>query len=103
MKQTLKIVITYFSLILSFMLLLTISSVFPSKYIKTNVEQSSRTLMQEGNTLKKEVIGREKPMEFDNYTDALMINTAYSIDNKTPLYSSFVARKNYIPGITEYI
>lgn len=103
MKQTLKIVITYFSLILSFMLLLTISSVFPSKYIKTNVEQSSRTLMKEGNTLKKEVIGREKPMEFDNYTDALMINTAYSIDNKTPLYSSFVARKNYIPGITEYI
>ena len=29
-----------------------------------------------------------------------MINTAYSIDNSTPLYSSFMARKNYIPGKT---
>lgn len=103
MKQILKITITYISLILSFILLLTISSMFPSKYIKENVEQSSKTLIQEGNRLKKEVIGREKPMEFDNYTDALMINTAYSVDNKTPLYSSFVARKNYIPGITEDI
>ncbi|MEI3356321.1 MAG: hypothetical protein V8R81_04560 [Clostridia bacterium] len=37
-----------------------------------------------------------------NDTDALMINMI-SIDNKTPLYSSFVARKNYIPEITEKI
>ena len=37
----------------------------------------------------------------DNYSDALMINTAYSIDNKTPLYSAFIARKNFIPGKTE--
>ena len=39
-------------------------------------------------------------MQFDNYTDALMINTAYSIDSSTPLYSAFVARKNYIPNVT---
>lgn len=103
MKQTLKIVITYFTLILSFILLLTISSVFPSKYIKGNVEQSSKVLSQEGNRLKAKIIGRERIIEFDNYTDALMINTAYSIDNQTPLYSSFVARKNYIPEITEKI
>ena len=103
MKQALKIIITYFVLILSFIILLTVSCMFPSKYIKENVEQSSKILIQEGNRLKKEVIGREEPMEFDNYTDALMINTAYSIDNKTPLYSSFVARKNYIPEVTKEI
>ncbi len=40
MKQTLKIVITYFSLILSFMLLLTISSLFPSKYKHHNEKKS---------------------------------------------------------------
>lgn len=42
-------------------------------------------------------------MQFDNYTDALMINTAYSIDSQKPLYSAFVARKNYIPNITTEI
>ena len=103
MKQILKIAITYSSLILSFILLLTISSMIPSKYIKENVEQSSKTLIQEGNRLKKDVVGRKEPLEFDNYTDALMINTAYSIDSKIPLYSSFVARKNYIPEVTEKI
>lgn len=103
MKQALKIIITYFVLILSFIVLLTVSCIFPSKYIKENVEQSSKTLSQEGNRLRTKIIGRDTIMEFDNYTDALMINTAYSIDNKTPLYSSFVARKNYIPEITEKI
>lgn len=103
MKQALKIIITYFVLILSFIILLTVSCIFPSKYIKENVEQSSKTLSQEGNRLRTKIIGRDTIMEFDNYTDALMINTAYSIDNKTPLYSSFVARKNYIPEITEKI
>lgn len=103
MKQALKIIITYFVLILSFIVLLTVSCIFPSKYIKENVEQSSKTLSQEGNRLRTKIIGRDTIMEFDNYTDALMINTAYSIDNKTPLYSSFVAKKNYIPEITEKI
>ena len=103
MKQALKIIITYFVLILSFIVLLTVSCIFPSKYIKENVEQSSKSLSQEGNRLRTKIIGRDTIMEFDNYTDALMINTAYSIDNKTPLYSSFVARKNYIPEITEKI
>ena len=42
MKQTLKIVITYFSLILSFILLLTISSVFPSKYKHHNEKKKSQ-------------------------------------------------------------
>ena len=42
-------------------------------------------------------------MQFDNYTDALIINTAYSIDSQKPLYSAFVARKNYIPNITTEI
>ena len=42
-------------------------------------------------------------MQFDNYTDALMINTAYSIDNNKPFESSFLARKNYIPNVTDDI
>ncbi len=32
-----------------------------------------------------------------------MINTAYSIDNKTPLYSALTAKKDYIPNVTKII
>ena len=37
----------------------------------------------------------------NNYTDALMINEAYSIDNKNPLYSCMSVRKNYNKNITK--
>ena len=35
------------------------------------------------------------------FTDAIMINTAYSIDSKHPVKSMLLDRKNYIPGKTQ--
>ena len=102
-RQIKKYVITFVVLILCGILLLTLVSIFPSSWIKENVRKSSETLVKEGNKKVYFSMSHLQFLEFDNYSDALMINTAYSIDNKTPLYSIFVARKNYIPGVTEKI
>lgn len=98
-----KYIIIYIILISSFVGLLTLTSSFSSEKMYENVKESSKVLLSEGNRKKIYIPYRQHLMEFDNYTDALMINTAYSIDDSTPLYSSFVARKNYIPGVTTEI
>ena len=98
-----KYIITFFGLISIFILLLTIVSAFPSSWIKDNVYESAVLLKYEGNRKWTYVLEKLEQMQFDNYTDALMINTAYSIDSKTPTYSAFIARKNYIPGVTKTI
>lgn len=103
MKQIKKYIITFFILIIFFILSLVIVSMFPSSWIKENVQKSSKTLKEEGNKKIYFSMSHFQYLEFDNYSDALMINTAYSIDNKTPLYSIFMARKNYIPGVTKVV
>lgn len=103
MKNILKYVGVFITIILIFVILLIVTSLFPSEYIKENVKSSAEILVQEGNRKIVYVPQKLSSMQFDNYSDALMINTAYSIDNSTPLYSSFVARKNYIPDTNETI
>ena len=66
--------------------------------MKSNVKETSEILTNQTNSNMVKV--RDWSIMFDNYTDALMINTAYSIDNKAPFYSAMVARKNYIPEVT---
>lgn len=102
-KKLIKYSGVYVGLIICFVILLTIASAFPTNWIKNNTQRSSEILLEEGNKKVAFVFEKLMRMEFDNYTDALMINTAYSIDNKTPFYSAFVARKNYIPGVTQKI
>ena len=104
MKNKLKkYIIAFIILILFFVTALTLVSTFPSAWIEKNVKESSETLIKEGNKKVYLSLSHFQYLEFDNYTDALMINTAYSIDNKTPLYSIFVAKKNYIPGVTKNV
>lgn len=103
MKNILKYVGVFITIILIFVILMVVTSLFPSEYIKENVKSSVEILAQEGHRKIVYVPQKLSSMQFDNCSDALMINTAYSIDNSTPLYSSFVARKNYIPDTTEII
>ena len=98
--DTIKIyTLTYIFLISIFILLLLLTSCIPSKYMKENIKQSAETLLKEGN--KKIVQVDNMNLMVDNYTEALMINTAYSIDSKNPFESILLNRKNYIPGITK--
>lgn len=82
MKPFLKFTITFIILILGFNLILLISSSFPSSYIENNVRDSSKILKNEGKLPLICDISYN-----DNYTDAIMINTCYSIDNNAPFFS----------------
>jgi hypothetical protein len=98
MKKTIKYIVTFIFLILGFNFLLFIGSIFPSNFIEKNVKESSEILIQEGNSYK---LFKYLGIINNNYTDSIMINEAYSIDNTNPIYSYMSARKNYKKGITQ--
>lgn len=97
-KKILKYISTFIILLLIFNLLLFVGSLYPSKIIEKNVKKSSQILTEEGNLYEffewSDVVN-------NNYTDALMINEAYSIDNTNPLYSYMAVRKNFNKEITK--
>ena len=98
MKKIFKYILTFLILFLMFNILLFAGSTFPSSIIKDNVKESSKTLSHEGNYY---IISKYFGNENDNYTDSIMINEAYSIDNTNPIYSYLAVRKNYENGITQ--
>ena len=92
-----KYIIAFIGLILTFNLLLFLSSLFSSNLLEKNVKESAKTLLIEGN---KYQIIKTLDVYNDNYTDSIMINTAYSIDNTNPIYSYMSGRKNFNNQIT---
>ena len=100
MKNILKKVIKYtrvwIILFIIFNLSLCITSLFPSEIIEENVKSSSDILLKEGNVYK---ISEFSSITNNNYTDAIIINEAYSIDNTDPIYSYMAMRKNYKKSI----
>ncbi len=96
-----KYLLIFIISIITFLILLCASSLIPSKYLKSNVIKSANILQKQTNEYVIRIRGFNIP--FDNHTDSLMINTSYSIDSNKPLYSSLVARKNYIPNVTKTI
>ena len=99
MKKIIKYILVFLGLILIFSSLLFASSLFSSSIIEKNVIESSKILSKEGNIYKFFPWSR---VVNNNYTDVLMINEAYSIDNKNPLYSCMAVRKNYKESVTKY-
>ena len=79
--------------------LLFLSSLIPSNKIENNVRKSSEILMQDGEKKLVDTYFRQDCIFY--FTDALMINTAYSIDSTNPYSSMLLARKNYVPGKTQ--
>lgn len=98
MIKLIKYALVFVILICTYIIALTITSTIPSKAMKNNVIKSSEILKEEGENHPIN-IGYKNVYNF-LFTDALMINTAYSVDSKTPLESALLARKNYIPGQT---
>lgn len=103
MKKILKYLLVFIIMIICFCVTLTLTSLIPKEYITNKVSESSKILNSETNRLFIQIKSKNLYMMFDNYSDSLMINTAYSINNKTPFYSVMMARKNYIDGKTEII
>lgn len=97
-KSLVKYVLILIGLIVIYFSLLYITSLIPSTLIKENVIKSSETLSEYGESLNYNLGYKQEKLFL--FTDALMINTAYSIDNNNPLESMLLARKSYIPGQT---
>lgn len=80
-------------------LCLYMSSLIPSHLLRDNIQESINEINDNGS--KKVVNVFNKEIIFDTYADAMMINTAYSIDSEHPFYSMLFARSNYIAGVTD--
>ncbi len=90
MKQILKYVFTYIMLILAFISILVLTGLIPKRVIEENVRKSLEQLELEGFVREMGII---KIMALDNFTDALMMDVSYTIDENNPLSS--VMEDNY--------
>ena len=97
MKQILRYLLAFVGILVTFNLLLTVTSLFPSSLIEDSIQESAEILMQEGNDYRLSEIFA---VSNNNFTDSIILNAAYSIDNENPIYSYMVARKNYKKGLT---
>jgi len=87
MKLIAKLVLSFLSLLVLFVSLLTLSHLIPSVKISTNINKSIATLKDEGvypNIL------NFKLFQLDNYTDALMLNIAASVNEENPLHAAML-------------
>ena len=99
-KRFLKYFFTFIFLIILFNILLFATSLIPSEWIKENVFQSSNILNKQGNYY---ILNEHLMVANDNFTDSLMINMAYSIDNYHPISSYMLGMKNYSKYTTRVI
>ncbi len=90
-KKSSIVLIIFLVLILSLIIVNTI----PKKYIKNNVEDSIEVLLVEGHSPPAKVAYR---FLLDNYTDAIMLDTAYSMDSNNLLESTMFMRRGYRAG-----
>ena len=93
-----KYILLFVILISSYILLMMLVGMIPSKLLTDNVKKSSEVLVEEGER-KSIDLGYKREYLF-TFTDALMINTAYSMTPTDLLGSAMLGRKNYIPGQT---
>lgn len=93
-----KFILIFVILLGIYFAIMTLTSLIPSGMLENNVRESSETLVQEGEKVTFDLKYKEE--NIFTFTDALMINTAYSIDNNHPIESFILTRKNYIPGQT---
>ena len=87
--------LVFFCLLFILFALLIGVDLIPKKYIEKNVEESSKILKIEGTYTEPKY---SKKFILDNYTEAIMISIANSIDTSEPIKSSILMRRYYNPG-----
>lgn len=95
LKKSFKYIAIFALLILSFFVLMLLVSLIPSSVIKDNIISSADELY------KASAIKRIFLYYQDYWTDKLMLNTAYSIDCKNPIFSLLALRINFNPDSNE--
>ena len=92
LKDILKIVLTFIITLVILMTALVIVNLIPRKCIENNAKESLPIFLEEGNFPKLKYAYN---FLLDNYTDALMINTALSVDSTKPIESTILMRRGY--------
>src|SRR3990167_10964141 len=82
-----KFVITYAILLSLFISSIVVISYIPSKLLKHNIGESIKTLKMEGTYPSFGLLFRQ--IVLDNFTDSIILNTAYSVDETQPIMSAF--------------
>lgn len=96
-KKCAKYIICYLGLIIVFFLVLYITAQIPRKAVHKQISQSAKILNEESESFLYYINGRD--IQIDNYTDAIMLNNIYSIDENNIIESIIKCRRNYIPNI----
>ena len=102
MKKTLQFLLVFTILICIYFLTLFFVSCIPSDTMKENVKSSADYFINNGGEKSFINLGYKDVCLF-NFTNALMLNTAYSIDSDNPIEAFLTAKKNFIPGVTQTI
>ncbi len=87
----LKYMVTFFIMILIFLLFLFLSSLINKDYIYNNMKTSAEILCEEHQNSLRKVAN----IKTDNYTEALMLNIIYSMDSRDIVGSMLLGRKNF--------
>jgi len=96
-----KLVKNYFILLTFFLVSLTLVSLIPDNSIKSTIGKSIKTLKHEG--LYPSIGLPHREIILDNFTDALILNTSYSVNSKKP-FESFITNKRYsLPNTSNQI
>lgn len=93
--------ITFILMIIVFLLFLILASYIPQELIKDNIKKSAEIMIFEGEEKTLNSIFRE--LYTNNSTDAIMLNLTYTMDAKNGLDSVLMARRNFIPKVTEIV
>lgn len=94
MQKIIKYTLIYIIMIITFFTSLYLASAIPQSTIERNIKLSTEILKKEGIRQK---VGAKSVM-IDNWSDAVMLNTAYSIDSNNILQSIIYGRRSYDPN-----
>lgn len=100
-KRIIANIIKYIILLIIYVILLTLVCSIPKNYIYSNTKESAEQLIEAGEkTIIKSIT---KNIVLFNFTDAIMLNTIYSIDEENPFESAMLARRNYVKDKTTVV
>lgn len=96
-KKCVKYIISFICMIIIFFSALYITALIPREAVHEQISKSAEILNKESGSFYYYVNGRN--IQIDNYTDAIMLNNIYSIDENNIVESIIKCRRNYLPNI----
>ena len=100
LMKILRYILCFFVLLLIDISLIILMNKIPSNFLENNIKESAIVLKEQGERYIVN-LGYKKETIF-NFTDALMLNMAYSVDHNKPIDAMLLSRKDYIAGFTKY-